>query len=501
MPPRRTKPIPQKSTPKEMNNTKTQDHYDVVVLGGGPAGLSAAWELALARQRVLVIEQQETPGGLCATIEREGFRFDLGGHRIISKRHELVDRIRALMGDDLLERERHSVIVLGGRRYLYPLVARDLLSQLPPRTMARAVRDYARQRLHAWIDGPPHEATFHDWVVHRFGETLYELFFRPYTEKLWGIPATELSSDWAAQRISLLNLSDVGLRLLGLRRGGARTYARRYLYPRHGIGMLFQRLVEELRRQGVTFLARTEVTKFEREVASHRVTRVVLRTPEGTRSVACEAVISSIPLQRLAALVAPNASALDVHIRALKHRGLRFFNIRLRGEPMVGATWVYVPEGSFTMTRIQEPVQRSPEMAPPGHTSLMLEIPADPGDALWTLPDDALYQRLARELATLGFEVRSRTMDFFSTYAAQAYPVYSLNYQVSRDALLALITDAPNVWTIGRQGLFRYVFMDTAMEMGFAAARQWLGGGRADLSALLAIDNNPTLHEIQSVAA
>jgi protoporphyrinogen oxidase len=480
--------------------TSTMERHDVVVLGGGPAGLAAAWEVALAGRRALVVEREPVLGGLCATVERDGFRFDLGGHRIISKRADLVDRLRALMGDELLERERRSVIVLGGRRYAYPLVASELITRLPKTTLARAARDYARERFHTLRHGPARDVTFRDWVTHRFGQTLYDLFFGPYTEKLWGIPATELSADWASQRISLLNLGDVGLRLLGLRRGGARTYARRYLYPRRGIGQLFERLVEELRARGVVFVTRAEVTALERG-AGGRVTAVRLRTPEGERVVACDAVLSTAPLQRAAALLAPGSDAVAAHAAALRHRGLRFLNLRLRGAPMLDATWAYVPEPRFTMTRIQEPVQRSPEMAPPGHTSLMLEVPADPGDPLWTLPDALLYERLATELASLGLEVRSRTLDCFSTYAPHAYPVYALGYRAARDALLAVVDEPGNVWTFGRQGLFRYVFMDTAMEMGFAAARAWLGGARADAEAMLAIDSNPTLHEVQSVAA
>jgi protoporphyrinogen oxidase len=478
------------------------DRYDVVVLGGGPAGLAAAWELCTAGRRALLVERAPALGGLCATIERDGFRFDLGGHRIISKRHELVDRVRALMGDELLVRERRSVIVLNGARYRYPLVADDLLAQLPWATLARAAADYARQHARTLLPGRAPDVSFRDWVVRRFGQTLYDLFFGPYTEKLWGLSPTELSADWAAQRISLLNLADVGLRLAGLRRGGARTYARRYLYPRRGIGQLFDRVSEEVLARGADVLTDTGVLGLQR-APDGRVCAVALATPAGARTVRCDAVVSTAPLDETAAwlssrrddpLVARSAAAL-------RHRGLRFLNITLRGEPVLDATWAYLPDASFTMTRVQEPRARSPEMAPPGHTSLMLEVPADPGDPLWTMSDAALYARLADELTRLGIDVRARTLGYFSSRAPRAYPVYRVGYQRDRDALLGRVADAPNVWTIGRQGLFRYVFMDTAMEMGFAAAREWLGGRRADPARMMAIDSNPTLHEVQSVAA
>src|SRR5262245_22479534 len=158
-----------------MNDTHDDDATELLVLGGGPAGLSAAWEASLAGRSVLVVEREPVLGGLCATVEREGFRFDLGGHRIISKRHALVDRIRALMGSELLERERKSVILLGGERYSYPLVASELLRKLPWSLATRAVRDYALERARASLsrDTEP-ERSFRDWVTRRFGATLYE---------------------------------------------------------------------------------------------------------------------------------------------------------------------------------------------------------------------------------------------------------------------------------------------------------------------------------------
>ncbi len=464
--------------------------------------MAAAWEASLAGRSVWVLEREPSLGGLCATVERDGFHFDLGGHRIVSKRAALVDRLRALMGDGLEERTRRSVIHLRGQRFSYPLVASELLAHLPWPLLARATIDYAAERGRVALGAvPTRDETFRAWVTRRFGRTLYELFFGPYTEKLWGLSADALSADWASQRISLLNLADVGLRLAGIRRGGARTYARRYLYPTCGIGALFARLADMLTARGVRFLTEAQAQTFERDNDSGRIRSVtVAARGSAPLRVECGGVISTIPLASAAALVHPHGPSVAEHARRLGHRGLRFLNVMLDGPgPILDATWMYVPDPSLVMTRVQEPAERSPSMTPPGRASLMIEVPADPGSPLDRVTDQDLAARALSDLTALGIDVRARVRGVFSTRAPHAYPTYALGYDRHRDALLAIVAQAPNLWTVGRQGLFRYVFMDTAMEMGFAAARAFVRGDRADHREIFAIDNNPTLHEVQSV--
>jgi protoporphyrinogen oxidase len=223
--------------------------------------------------------------------------------------------------------------------------------------------------------------------------------------------------------------------------------------------------------------------------------------PEDARErCACGAVIATSPLAQTASLAAPEDRSLEAHAAALGHRGMRFVNVLLDGPgPILDATWMYIADPSYAMTRVQEPAERSASMTPPGRSSLMLELPADPGERAYTEPDGRLAARLLDELASLGIDVRPRVIDAFSTRAPFAYPRYALGYERHRDALLDAVRRAPNVWSVGRQGLFRYVFMDTAMEMGFAAARAFIDGRPSDVRAILEIDRNPTLHEVQSV--
>jgi protoporphyrinogen oxidase len=467
----------------------------ILVLGGGPAGLTAAWRLARQGHPVTVLEQLDRPGGLCLTVQREGFRFDLGGHRFISRNAALVEAVQALMGDDLLERERRSRILLGGQEFAYPLAASDLLGKLPKRTIVRATAGYARQAAVRALR-PQAARSFEDWTVGRFGRPLYDLFFGPYTAKLWGMDPGQLSADWASQRISLLNLADVALRLTGIRGGGARTYARRYHYPRLGIGQLFERMAADVTARGVEIHCSTTVTGIE--ITDGQLTAVLAEGPGGPERFEADRVISTIPLQALAPMVAPGTR---VAAAGLRHRGLRFLNVALRGDHLLDGTWYYVAEPRYVMTRIQEPRQRSPEMAPPGHTAAMLEIPCDPGDPIWMMSDDELAERVFDDMQALGKPIRDRALWWFSTRTASAYPVYQLGYASLRDTLLDAVDAIPNLHTIGRQGLFRYVFMDTAMEMGWAAADDAMAGRPADSRRAMALDQDASLREADATTA
>jgi protoporphyrinogen oxidase len=475
----------------------------VVVLGGGPAGLSAAWELTAAGRSVVVVEKGERLGGLCATNEYQGFRFDLGGHRFISGNRELVERVQRLMGNDLLRMERRSVIALEGPpvRFIdYPLSWRGLRGKLPPRVLARAATDYlaeaARGRLRRRDD-----VTFEDWVVHRFGRCLYDLFFGGYTEKLWGIPPTQLSADWAAQRISLLNLADVALRLMGMGGATPRTYARAYLYPRLGIGQIFERMAEEVARRGGQVVTRASARRFR--LRDGRVEAVVIEQeadgplPGEEREIPCEAVISTMPLPDLVAALGGDSPEREQSACRLRYRGVRFLNLLLDLPDFSENTWIYVPHSRCRMTRIQEPRRRSPEMAPPGKTSLMLEIPCSPGDAVWRMTKEELLELGLSELEILGFDVRERLIDAFVVSTPHAYPIYTLDYREHRDRLLGFVEHVENLITAGRQGLFRYIFTDTAMEMGMLAARWSLQGG--DRRSIYQVDWQPGLREIRSV--
>ena len=455
-----------------------------VILGGGPCGLAAAWQLARLGQAPIVIEREELVGGLCATHAMDGWRFDLGGHRFVSGDAELSRWLEALLGDDLLTQDRKSVVLHDGRRFRYPLEARDLLKNLGARENARALAGYAAAQVARTIAsarGKPRDASFEDWVTARFGRPLYDTFFGPYTEKLWGISPREISADWAQERISLLDLGDAALRMIGLRDTPIRTYARRYRYPRLGMGQLYETIAREVVRLGGEVITRAEVRGLE--VARGRVSAVRVDGPRGAMRIPVRELLSTIPLPDLARALCPD-KPLPAS-RALRFRALTFLNLMLKRPDFSENTWMYVASGNLRASRIQEPKRRSAEMAPPGRTSLMLEIPCDVGDAIWTASVAELRQKMDAELRALGFVVDD-VLGAFVVRVEHGYPVYHLGYERDRQALLGEVSRFENVRTAGRQGLFRYVFMDAAMQMGMQAATQMARGerGGAGLDAI-----------------
>jgi protoporphyrinogen oxidase len=442
------------------------------VLGGGACGMSAALELTSLGVQTTVLERESRIGGLCGTHERDGFRFDFGGHRVVTRNADIDRLVRDLVGDDLLERERSSAVLNGGKRYRYPLQLDDVLRQYGPARGARALLSYAREAIGQRLRPQP-ELTFEDWVTHRFGSDLYASFFGPYTEKLWGIPADQISADWAAQRISLPSLLDVAVRLMGVKRPLVRTYARRYLYPRFGIGQIFERCAHLIRERGGAVSTDAEVLGLVRGGRSGRQVRGVrFRDHRGEHELACDAVLSTISLPTLCRMLGPLPAPVEQSASRLRFRAIRLFQLLLDGPQVSPHTWMYVSEPGYLMARIQEPIHRSPAMAPAGATSLMLELPCDEGDAVWSAPDDAIRARCLEDLRRLGFaDLEQRVRGSFSAYVREGYPVYHLGYQDDRSMALQHLAGFEGLLSCGRQGAFRYIFMDTAMEMGIDAAR------------------------------
>ena len=471
---------------------------NLVILGGGACGMSAALEGLRLGGRVTVLEREPRVGGLCGTHVHRGFRFDFGGHRFLTRSSEIHALVRDLVGDDLLLRQRSSIILNGGRRYRYPLELDDVVRQFGFRRGGRAMGSYLAQRARQWL-APEPESTFRDWVTNRFGADLYSTFFGPYTAKLWGVAPETISADWAAQRISLPSLADVALRLAGVHRGRPRTYARRYLYPRLGIGEIFERCADRIADGGGAVLTGAVVTGVDR--TGDRVRAVHYRHDGKEHELACDAVVSTLSLPALLQMLGRAPLGAERAARRLRFRGIRLLNLLLSGPPVSAHTWMYVSEPQYLAARIQEPCHRSPDMVPPGCTSLMLEIPCDVGDATWSAPDEVIYERCLDDLRKLGLPpLRERTLDYFSSFVREGYPIYHLGYDADRSEVLGHIASLANVLSCGRQGAFRYIFMDTAMEMGKLAARSLLAGGPSR-KQVIEVDNERAYREAQAMTA
>jgi protoporphyrinogen oxidase len=468
-----------------------------VILGGGPCGLAAAWHLARAGHAPIVLEREASVGGLCATHEKDGWRFDLGGHRFVSSDAALTRWLERLLGDDLLVQERKSVVLHDGRRFRYPLEAGDLIRNLGVGENARALIGYAAARIRNLATPSPDE-TFEEWVTSRFGAPLYDAFFGPYTEKLWGRAPSAISADWAAERISLLGLGDAAMRMIGAKRAPIRTYARKYLYPRLGMGQLYDAVARDIEAHGG--VVRTGARAVGIESVGTRVVGVRIATANGVERLPVGQLLSTIALPELVRQLRPALPVeLDRAARALRFRALTFVNVPLARRDVSDNTWMYVASPRYSISRIQEPKRRSVSMAPDGRTSLMLEVPCDAGDETWTASTPALRDRVARELRALGLGIDD-ALDAWCVRVEHGYPVYHVGYERDRQALLAAVAKFENVRTAGRQGLFRYIFMDAAMQMGIAAAEQMIRGEQGT-RALDGIGRSRSVVEARAITA
>lgn len=459
----------------------------VVVAGAGPAGLSAAYELATHGRQVTVFEQDPTfVGGISRTVEYHGYRFDIGGHRFFSKSQEVEAFWRRMLGEDLITRQRSSRIFYGGKFYDYPLSLANTLKNLGPGESARCLRDYARAKAHPTAN----PTNLEEWVVNQFGERLYRMFFKTYTEKVWGMDCRDISADWAAQRIRGLSMGtairEAAKKALGARRSGEiKTLIEEFRYPRLGPGMLWERVRDQIVAAGGDVVMDAKVVGFQTH--NHRVREVVVRDGAGReRSVRADAFISSMPLRSLVRALGPSAPpSLRSAGEALHYRDFLTVVLMLDQSFASPDQWLYVHDPGVQVGRIQNFKNWSPEMVPHPHaTCFGMEYFCFEGDGLWSLSDQELLALGERELHHIGLLPQARVMDGTVVRVPKAYPVYDDGY---RDRVAGLVAElarvAENVQVVGRNGMHRYNNQDHAMMTGFLAARN-LMGGRHDLWAV-----------------
>jgi len=457
---------------------------EVVILGAGPAGLMAAWDLMEAGYQVTILEKEQQVGGMCATQTFQGkkgeYRFDYGGHRFITKNPKLLEFVDRLMGDDLLFAQRKSVIRYRGRIYAYPLALKDLIRNAPMPLLFGSLFDLAKS-IFKPKPNDRSKVSFAQWIESRFGKTLYTHFFEAYTAKLWGIDPKNLSGDWASQRISLIDLKDIVKRLIPQKKSttSIRTYARQYRYPKWGYGQLYTRLAEELKKKGVTILLRSEVCEFNysQEQNIQKISSVAFKSSDEKTSkpvsnnlvtINCDHIISTIPLNIMCSLTGFDSG--------LSYRSLRFLNMPMNTNNISDNTWQYLSDPEILGTRLQEPKRRSSFMSPEGETSVMIEIPCNKGDEIWKASGEKLKARVMEDLSNLGVEPSLNDGEYFTEFTEHAYPLMDMDYQEKRVQAITHLNQYANLIMSGRQGTFRYIFSDTAMEMGMMAAQSIIDG-------------------------
>ena len=460
----------------------------VVVIGAGPAGLTAARELARQGLAPVVLEKDGIVGGLARTEQYKGFQFDMGGHRFFTKVDEVQKIWQEVLGADFLRRPRMSRIYYNRRFFHYPLKPLNALAGLGIGRSLLVMLSYLRWQLFPYRE----EHTFEQWVTNRFGRRLFETFFKTYTEKVWGIPCSELRAEWAAQRIKDLSLRSAVVSMFLKPRRTIKTLIEEFDYPRMGPGMMWRAVTEEIRRQAGSVRLNREVVAIRRTGA--RVDSVVVAGEDGEEEVSGDQFLSSMPVTQLVLrLSPPPPEPVREAARRLSYRD--FLTVCLivdRPDPFPD-NWIYVHSPEVKVGRIQNFRSWSPEMVPdPGKASLGLEYFCSEGDALWTMPDAELIRLGKEELERIGLARASEISDGCVFRVPKAYPVYDATYREHLDTVREFVDGLENLQTIGRNGLHRYNNQDHAMLTGLLAVRNLAGGERHDLWS---VNTEPEYHE------
>jgi protoporphyrinogen oxidase len=464
----------------------------IVVLGAGLAGLAAAWELARGGARVTVLEKERRVGGMAASWEVGPYWLDYGPHRFHSRDPELVAHLYDLLQGDVVVRQRRSRIHLRGRFFDYPLQLANVLNNLPVGLLARAGTDYLLERLARRLRPRPDEH-FEAWVVQRFGRTLYELFFRPYTEKAWGMPCTRISADWASQRIAQASLWDTLVKTLRPPRDGeVRSLVTEFHYPaRGGIGRIARRYAAEVAERGGEIRLGTSLERVE--VSAGRARRVVGRVEGREVTLPCDHVVNTLPwttlLRSLRFADEPGLSAeARAAVDGLETIGIVFVYLEVDRASVMPDHWIYLPGPELAVHRVSEFKNFCDAAAPGDRTVLCCEITCRPGDSRWRMtPEQAEVLALA-DLCTVGLLQPGEGRLLTLGRLPHAYPVYDLDYRARVQALRRETRRVANLVTTGRQGLMRYNNMDHSMAMGRKVARALLSAGDRDTAEAVAAD-------------
>jgi protoporphyrinogen oxidase len=440
----------------------------IVVLGAGPAGLSAAWRLSELGFPVTVLERDGAVGGMGKTIALGKYAVDYGPHtfhiRETEESRAIHQAIQPFFGDDPLILTRGTRVLLRGKEYVYPLEMLQVLTGVSPLLASRIVLDYLSATIKSTIAPPKREDSFEEWGVRNLGRTLYDLCFGIYSARVWGLPTSQISSK-QAQRVAKLNLKNIVLRTLGIKADPA-TYFTKYMYPRQGISVLYENMAAAVRRKHNCILLNTPAVRLERD--NDRITRVVFSRDGHDDAIECDGVLSTLPLPHLVRMMAPRLpEAVADHASKLRYRSLKLIYIALKRPQLTDYHWVYLLDEHFRVNRMSEQKNVSGDMVPADRTILCIELSLWRDEPLWSATSEEIYRIALRDLMQMEYGVtEDEVEDYYVTDIPTAYPVYELNFEDHLIPTLEGVHSVPNLLTLGRHGLFLNNSMDDNVLLG-----------------------------------
>lgn len=457
---------------------------DVAIIGAGPAGLTAGYLLTKRGFSVAIIEKDETyVGGISRTVEHEGYRFDIGGHRFFSKSQQVVDLWNEILPDDFIQRPRMSRIYYEGKFYSYPLRAFEALWNLGIVRSTLCMASFAKAKAF-----PNRKVkSFEDWTINQFGSKLYSIFFKTYTEKVWGMPCDEMSADWAAQRIKGLSLwgavTDGLKRSLGLNKRPndgmqTKTLLETFRYPRLGPGMMWDAARDKIIATGKGEVLMGHAFK-QLAADGQGGWRLSATGAQGDVVIEAAHAISSAPMRELGARLHP-LPATSLEGSRLKYRDFLTVALKIRSEELFPDNWIYIHDSKVKVGRIQNFRSWSPEMVPDDSVACVgLEYFCFEGDDLWDSSDDDLIALATKEMAILGLVSPEKVIGGVVVRQEKAYPVYDDEYAANVLAMRTELEAAhPTLHLVGRNGMHRYNNQDHAMMTAMLTVENIAAGAR-----------------------
>lgn len=463
-----------------MNKIRTakNSRKDFVILGGGLAGLSSGYVLTKAGFNVTVFESDAVVGGLSKTIEKNGFRFDLGGHRFFTRDEKIETLVREIMGSELLTVQRGSKIYMRNKYFDYPLKPLNAMFGMGIPTTVKILADYIRETANRIVQEKT-IVSLEDWVVSKFGRTMFTIYFKEYSEKVWGIDCRQISATWVAQRIKGLSLAKAVKNAFFKFSGrGLATLTDSFLYPSHGIGRLAERLKDEIEKRNEVFTGTAVISVNH---ADFRAGSITVENQNRRRTVLADEIITTIPITRLVSMLNPSPPARILETASrLKFRDLVIAAVMVDRTQVTDQTWIYIPEKKIPFGRIHEPTNWSRAMAPPGKSILVMEFFSFRNDAVWRMPDDQLTDLTVDNLVKLGFIKKQEVLDSAVVRVPNAYPLFEVGYRKHIEELYAYLNTFSNIHAAGRSGMFEYFNMDVAIRSGIETAEKLIEKCRVD---------------------
>ncbi len=446
-----------------------------VVLGGGLAGLSAGYHLTRAGRRSVVFEADNVLGGLSRTIRTGDFYYDIGGHRFFTKKEHINTLVKELMGDELETVHRRSKIYMRGKFFNYPLSPANSLFGLGPATVFKALADYGMSRVRG-LFSKTDIISLEDWVVLNFGRTMFDIYFKEYSEKVWGIDCDRISQSWVAKRIQGLSLGKA-IKNAFFKVAGRElpTLADTFFYPEYGIGRIAERFGEEICNRNQV-LTSSGVVRLSHEAGS--VTGIRVQNCRDTYPVEGNEYISTIPLNTLVKMMDPAPPAHVMRAAdSLGYRDLLTVSVMVDRENVTDQTWVYIPEKKYLFGRLHEPKVWSSSMAPEGKTLVVVEFFCFRDDDIWSRTDEELSRITIEGMEELGFFSRDEVLGTDVLRVSKAYPLFEVGYEEHCRVIYDYLSGFENLHIAGRSGMFQYQNMDHAIESGMEAAESLLNKG------------------------